>query len=74
MIREKEIFSNSRKQKAKFTFVDNDSGNIIGRRTVNIGKDKAKNVLLVENMKPSLLSVSQTYDQRAHLHFLFSKR
>ena len=30
---------------------------------MNVGKDKAKNVLLVENMKPSLLSVSQTCDQ-----------
>ena len=30
---------------------------------MNIGKDKAKNVLRVENLKPSLLSVSQTYDQ-----------
>ena len=60
MTREKENFSKLRKQKDKFTFGDNDSGNIIGRRTMNIGKDKAKNVLLVENMKPSLLSDIQT--------------
>ena len=30
---------------------------------MNLGKDKAKNVLLVENLKHSLLSVSQTCDQ-----------
>ena len=30
---------------------------------MNLGKSKDKNVLLVENLKPSLLSVSQTCDQ-----------
>jgi hypothetical protein len=30
---------------------------------VSLGKDKAKNVLLVEKLKPSLLSVIQTSDQ-----------
>jgi hypothetical protein len=31
---------------------------------MSLGKDKDKYVLLVEKLKPSLLSVSQTYDQR----------
>ena len=30
---------------------------------MKVGKNKAQNVLLVENLKPSLLSVSQTCDQ-----------
>ena len=54
---------NLKKHKGKVTFGDNASGNILGKGTVNLGKDKAKNVLLVENLKPSLLSVSQTCDQ-----------
>ena len=60
---DKNKFSNLRKQKGKVTFGDNASGNIIGKGTVNIGKDKAKNVLLVENMKPILFVVRQTCDQ-----------
>ena len=52
-----------KKQKGKVTFADNASGNILGKGIVSLGKDKAKNVLLVENLKPSLLSVSQTCDQ-----------
>lgn len=54
---------NLKKQKSKVTFGDNASGNILGKGTVSLGKDKAKNVLLVENLKPSLLSVSNTCDQ-----------
>ena len=40
---------------------------------MNVGKAKAKNVLLVENMKPSLLSVIQTYDQ-GHICIFGSKK
>ena len=40
---------------------------------MNVGKDKAKNVLLVENMKPSLLSVSQSCDQGHVCIFYFQK-
>ena len=58
----KDKFLNLKKQKGKVKFGDNASGNILAKDTVNLGKDKAKNVLLVENMKPSLLSISQTYD------------
>jgi len=63
MTGDKDKFLNLKKQKGRVTFGDNASGNIIGKGTVNVGKKKAKNVLLVENMKPSLLSVSQTCDQ-----------
>ena len=53
---------NLKKQNGKVTFGDNASSNILGKGTMNLGKDKAKNVLLVENIKPSLLSASQTCD------------
>ena len=59
---DKDKFSNLRKQKGKVTFGDNALGNIIGKGTMNVGKRKAKNVLLVENMNPSLLSFIQTCD------------
>ena len=70
---DKNKFSNLRKQKGKVTFGDNASGNIIGKGTMNIGKDNSKNVLLVENMKPSLLSVSQTCDQ-GHICIFYSQK
>ena len=63
MTRNKDKFLKLKKQKGKVTFGDNASGNILGKGTLNFGKDKSKNVLLVENLKPSLLSVSQTCDQ-----------
>jgi hypothetical protein len=55
----KDKFLNLKKQKGKFTFGDNTSGNILGKGTVSLGKDKAKDVLLVEKLKPILLSVNQ---------------
>jgi hypothetical protein len=63
MTRYKDKFLNLKKQKGKVTFGDNASGNILGKGSVNLGKDKDKDVLLVEKMKPSLLSVIQTYNQ-----------
>ena len=71
MTRDKDKFSNLRKQKGKVTFGDNALGNIIGKGTVNIGRYKAKNVSLVENLTPSLLSVSQTCDQ-GHICIFYS--
>jgi hypothetical protein len=59
----KDKFFNLKKQKGKVTFGDNASGNILGKVTVSLGKDKAKDMLLVEKLKPSLLSVNQTCDQ-----------
>ena len=50
--------------KGKVTFWENMSSNIIGKGTIVVNnKIKAENVLLVENLKPNLLSVSQTCDQ-----------
>jgi hypothetical protein len=36
-------------------------------------KNKEENVLLVENMKPNILSVIQTYDQ-GHILFFYSQK
>ena len=41
MIGDKDKFLNLKKQKGRVTFGDNASGNIIGKGTVNVGKDKA---------------------------------
>ena len=50
--------------KGKVTFGDNLSSRIIGKGTLVVNnKIKAENVLLVENIKPNLLNVSQTCDQ-----------
>ena len=47
--------------KGKVTFGDSMSSKIIGKGTTVVNsKIKAENVLLVENLKPILLSVSQT--------------
>ena len=49
--------------KGRVTFGDNKSSKIIDKGTTVINsKIKAENVLLVENLKPNLLSVSQTCD------------
>ena len=53
-----------RDKKGRDTFGDNLSSKIIGKRTMALrNKVKEKNVSLVENLKPNLLSVSQTCDQ-----------
>ena len=69
----KDNFLNLKKHKGKVTFGDNASSNILGKGTVNVGKAKAKNVFLVENMKPRLSSVSQTCDQ-GHIYIFNSKK
>jgi hypothetical protein len=55
----------NKKGKGKVTFGDNMSAKILGKGTISLGKNKTKaeEVLLVENIKPNLLSVSQTRDQ-----------
>ena len=73
MTGDKDTLLNLKEHKGKVTFGDNASGNILGKGSVNVGKANAKNVLLVENMKPSLLSVSQTYDQ-GHIFIFDSKK
>jgi hypothetical protein len=57
------------------SFGNDDSTKIIGRGTIIIGnKDtKAENVLLVEDMKHNLLSVSQMCDQ-GHKLFFYSQK
>ena len=56
--------------KGKVAFGDNMSSKIIGKGTTAINnKIKDKNVLLVEDLKPNLLSVSQTCDQRSIFTF-----
>jgi transposase InsO family protein len=59
------FLSLKRKEKGRVTFGDNVSAKILGKGTISLGNNRAKaeNVLLVENMKPNLLSVSQTCDQ-----------
>ena len=66
----KHMTSDSRKfitlkdNKGKVTFGDSLSSKIIGKGTTVVNnKIKVENVLLVENLKPNLLSVSQTCDQ-----------
>jgi hypothetical protein len=61
----------NKKGKGKVTFGDNMSAMILGKGTVSLGNNKTKeeDVLLVENLKPNLLSVSQTCDQGSHTYF-----
>ena len=73
MTGDRDKFLNLEKQKGKVTFGDNASGSILGKGTLKIGKSKAQNVLLVENLKPSLLSVSQTCDQ-GHICIFYSQK
>ena len=62
------------KQKWKVTFGDNISSKIIGKGTMIIrDKMKDKNVLLVEKLKPNILSVIQTCDQ-GHICIFDSKK
>ena len=49
----KDKFLSLKKQDGKVTFGDNTSGNILGKGTINLGKDNAKNVFLVENLQPT---------------------
>jgi hypothetical protein len=53
------------------SFGNNDSSKIIGKGTVRIGNknEKAENVLLLEDMKHNILSVSQMCDQGLEVTF-----
>ena len=60
--------------KGKVTFGDNFSSKIFGKGTLVVNnKIKAENVLVVENLKPNLLSVIQTCDQ-GHICTFDSKK
>ena len=57
-------FMTLKDNKGKVTFGDRMSSEIIDKGTVVVNSNiKAENVLLVKNLKPNLLSVSQTCDQ-----------
>ena len=60
--------------KGRVTFGDNMSSKIIGKGTTTINdKIKVENVLLVEDLKPNILSVSQTCDQ-GNIYIFYSKK
>ena len=64
MISDSGKFITLKDNKGKVTFGDSLSSKIIGKGTSIVNsKIKAENVLLVENLKPNILSVSQTCDQ-----------
>jgi hypothetical protein len=72
MTGDKNKFLTLRKEKnGSVSFGNDNSSKIIGEGTIRIGNknEKAQNVLLVENMKHSLLSVSQMCDQGHKLTF-----
>jgi hypothetical protein len=67
VIGEKNMFLTLKKERDGSMLFGNDNPTrIIGRGTINLGSKYAKeeNVLLVEDMKQNLLSVSQMCDQR----------
>ena len=66
MTGDKDMFLTLRKKRdGSISFGNDDSTKIIGKGTVRIGNKntKVENVLLVEDMKHNLLSVSQLCDQ-----------
>jgi hypothetical protein len=72
MTRDKNIFVTLKKEEEGYvTFGNDNSSKIIGKGIINLGnKDVvAENVLLVENMKHNLLSVSQMCDKGHRLIF-----
>ena len=72
MTGDKHRFVKLKKEKeGSITFGNNNSTKIIGKDTINLGSNDlvAENVLLVENMKHNLLSVSQMCDQGHTLTF-----
>jgi hypothetical protein len=63
---DKDMFLTLRKERdGSISFGNDDSTKIIGKDTVRIGNKntKEKNVLLVEDMKHNILSVSQMCDK-----------
>ena len=71
MIGDSSKFITLKYNKGKVTFGDSMSSKIIDKGTTIVNnRIKAKNVLLVENFKPNILSVSQRFDQ-GHI-FIFN--
>jgi hypothetical protein len=76
MTGDKDKFLTLRKERdGSVSFGNDDSAKIIGKGTVRIGNKNTKeeNVLLVEDMKHNLLSVSQMCDQGHKVTFRFTK-
>jgi hypothetical protein len=72
MTGDKDMFLTLKKERyGSISFGNDNSTRIIGRGTIKIGSKDAKeeNVLLVEDMKHNLLSVSQMCDQGHKLVF-----
>jgi hypothetical protein len=72
MIGDRDRFLTLRKERdGSFSFGNDDSTKIIGKSTVRIGNRnrKAENVLLVEDIKHNLLSVSQMFDEGHKITF-----
>ena len=67
----KSSFVNIEKDKGSVSFGNNNSTKVLGKGTVKLGSKNsmAENVLLVDNMKHNLLSVSQMCDQGHELLF-----
>jgi hypothetical protein len=77
VITDKDKFLTPRKERdGSISFGSENSTKIIGRCTIKLGsKDvKAKNVLLVEDMKHNLLSLSKMCDQGQKILFDYEKR
>ena len=71
MTGDKERFVSLKKDKGLVMFGDSKSAKVIGKGNVRLSSKgcEAKDVLLVENMKHNMLSVSQMCDQRHELLF-----
>jgi len=65
----------TKKNKGKVTFGDNASAKILGKGTIYFGnkENKEENMLLVENLKPNLINVSQNCDHGNILIFYSQK-
>ena len=71
MTRNKNTFQKLQAKIGTSTFGNDDSFKLLGKGTITLGsKDtRTKNVLLIENMRHNLLSVSQVCDQGHVLTF-----
>ena len=71
MTSNKSGFVNIEKDKGSVSFENNNSKKVLGKGIVKLGSKNslAKNVLLIENMKHNLLSVSQMCDQGHEITF-----
>ena len=71
MTENKNIFQTLQTKMGTVTFNNDNSSKILGKGTITLGNKDAttKNVLLIENMKHNLLSVSQMFHQGHVLMF-----